>query len=127
MKWQFIIFGHNEHELPQARQMAEELGMVFKPKLNYKTKKYAVKDREYVAKESGLGVATIEEIANFSDGDAKACEQKLADLEGLNVRGKVRQVEKTEGRKLWEYDVNTLEVMEQPKQKAVTGDKKSKG
>lgn len=60
MKWQFIIFGHNEHELPKARQMAHELGMTFKPKLNYATKKYAVKNREYVAEESGLGVATIE-------------------------------------------------------------------
>ena len=60
MKWQFIIFGHNEHELPKARQMAHELGMTFKPKLNYATKKYAVKNPEYVAEESGLGVATIE-------------------------------------------------------------------
>lgn len=61
MKWQFIIFGHNEHELPKARQMAKELGMSFKPKLNYKTKKYTVKDKDYVAQESGLGVATIED------------------------------------------------------------------
>ena len=61
MKWQFIIFGHNEQELPKARQMAAELGMSFKPKLNYKTKKYAVKDKDYVAQESGLGVATVED------------------------------------------------------------------
>lgn len=61
MKWQFIIFGHNEHELPQARQKAAKLGMSFKPKLNYKTKEFAVKDQEYVAKESGLGAATRED------------------------------------------------------------------
>jgi hypothetical protein len=32
--WQFIVFGHNEHELPLARQMAAALGMRFFPKLH---------------------------------------------------------------------------------------------
>ena len=27
--WQFIVFGHNERELPEARRMAQELGMEF--------------------------------------------------------------------------------------------------
>ncbi len=61
LKWQFIIFGHNEHELPMARLQARELGMGFKPKLNFRTKKFAVKDAEFVKKESCLGVATLEE------------------------------------------------------------------
>lgn len=64
LKWQFIIFGHNEHELPKARQLAEELGMTFKPKLNYKPKKYPIKNPEFVKKESGLGVSSIKEYEN---------------------------------------------------------------
>jgi MoaA/NifB/PqqE/SkfB family radical SAM enzyme len=32
--WQFIIFGHNEHEIDAARRMARSLNMVFSPKLN---------------------------------------------------------------------------------------------
>jgi Iron-sulfur cluster-binding domain len=32
--WQFVLFGHNEHEIGQARRMAAELGMRFAPKLN---------------------------------------------------------------------------------------------
>jgi len=36
--WQFIVFGHNEHELPQARALAAELNMKFKPKLTVNTR-----------------------------------------------------------------------------------------
>ena len=25
--WQFVVFGHNEHEITKAREMAAELGM----------------------------------------------------------------------------------------------------
>ncbi len=61
LKWQFIIFGHNEHELPLARQMAQERGMSFKAKLNYKPKVYPVRDPAFVKRESGLGVSDIRE------------------------------------------------------------------
>ncbi len=33
LRWQFIAFGHNEHEIPMARAMAKELGMGFYLKL----------------------------------------------------------------------------------------------
>ena len=33
LRWQFVAFGHNEHEIPLARQMAYELGMEFFVKL----------------------------------------------------------------------------------------------
>ncbi len=59
--WQFIIFGHNEHELPRARRMAEALGMNFKPRLNHTPAVSPVKDKEFVRRESGLGVASREE------------------------------------------------------------------
>jgi MoaA/NifB/PqqE/SkfB family radical SAM enzyme len=29
--WQFVVFGHNEHEIPIAREMAERLGMESAP------------------------------------------------------------------------------------------------
>ena len=32
--WKFIVFGHNEHEVPVAREMARELGMEFSTALN---------------------------------------------------------------------------------------------
>lgn len=61
--WQFIIFGHNEHEVEQARAMAADLKMVFRPKLNwedmYDLPFSAVKDEELVR--SVLGAASREE------------------------------------------------------------------
>lgn len=33
--WQFVIFSHNEHELKDAKKMAEQLDMGFFPKLNW--------------------------------------------------------------------------------------------
>src|SRR5262249_23409643 len=33
--WQFVVFGHNQHELDAARALARELGMQFRPKPNW--------------------------------------------------------------------------------------------
>ena len=33
--WQFVVFGHNEHEIALARRMAEERAMEFRPKLTW--------------------------------------------------------------------------------------------
>ena len=60
--WQFVIFGHNEHEIPIAREMAEELGMEFNPILSWDPSFSPVTDKEFVRRESGLGVATKEEF-----------------------------------------------------------------
>lgn len=62
LSWQFIIFGHNENELPIAREMAKRLNMKFKPKLNAYRSFSPVKNKEFVRKESGLGVASREEF-----------------------------------------------------------------
>lgn len=56
LSWQFIIFGHNEHEIPRVKELCKELNMVFNPKLNHSDFS-PVKDKEFVRKESGLGVA----------------------------------------------------------------------
>jgi MoaA/NifB/PqqE/SkfB family radical SAM enzyme len=34
LTWQFVVFGHNEHEIPVARRLASDLGMKFSPKLS---------------------------------------------------------------------------------------------
>jgi glycosyltransferase involved in cell wall biosynthesis/MoaA/NifB/PqqE/SkfB family radical SAM enzyme len=35
LRYQFILFGHSEAEIDQARALATELGMTFEPKLNF--------------------------------------------------------------------------------------------
>jgi MoaA/NifB/PqqE/SkfB family radical SAM enzyme len=65
LRWQFVAFGHNEHEIGKAREMARELGMEFYLKLSWDdlyTERFSpVKDRKSIAKESGLGVADRQE------------------------------------------------------------------
>jgi hypothetical protein len=56
--WQFVVFGHNEHEMQAARAMAAERGMEFVAKLSWDPDHSPVRNRDLVRIESGLGVAT---------------------------------------------------------------------
>jgi len=60
--WQFVIMGHNEHQLPLAKRMAKELSMSFETKLSWDPGFSPVRNKEFVRKESGLGVASWEEF-----------------------------------------------------------------
>lgn len=63
--WQFVAFGHNEHEIAKARALARELDMNFYVKLSwndlYDRPFSPIKDRELIKKETGLDVADREE------------------------------------------------------------------
>ena len=58
LMWQFIVFGHNEHELPAARALAAELGMKFFPKLSWDSEHSPVHDEESVMEATGLPAVT---------------------------------------------------------------------
>jgi len=62
LKWQFIVFGHNEHELPLARAMAEERGMEFSPKMAWDSTYSPIRDKDFVMRETGWLAATREEL-----------------------------------------------------------------
>jgi MoaA/NifB/PqqE/SkfB family radical SAM enzyme len=55
LRWQFIVFGHNEHELALARRMAQELGMEFGVKLSWDDGFSPVTDKEAVRRETRNG------------------------------------------------------------------------
>jgi MoaA/NifB/PqqE/SkfB family radical SAM enzyme len=61
LRWQFVAFGHNDHEIETARKLAESLNMKFWLKLNVYEEFSPVKNEELVRKESGLGVASRSE------------------------------------------------------------------
>lgn len=66
LTWQFVAFGHNEHEIGRARQMAADLNMRFHLKLNWegiyaKDNFSPIKDLELIRRESGLGAASRDE------------------------------------------------------------------
>jgi MoaA/NifB/PqqE/SkfB family radical SAM enzyme len=53
LSWQFVVFGHNEHELPTARKLANELNMGFHPKLSWDAEFSPVQNQEVIRKELG--------------------------------------------------------------------------
>lgn len=61
LRWQFVVFGHNEHEIPAARRLAADLKMDFAPKLNWDAKFSPVRDRDFVLRETGLEAASRSE------------------------------------------------------------------
>lgn len=66
MVWQFVAFGHNEHEIAKARNMAVELKMDFYVKLSfgdlYTGEIFSpIKNRELIRRESGVDCADRQE------------------------------------------------------------------
>jgi hypothetical protein len=61
LQWQFIAFGHNQHEIEKARRMAGELGMRFWVKLAWGDSS-PVTNRELVARSSGVNACSREEF-----------------------------------------------------------------
>jgi hypothetical protein len=58
LRWQFIVFGYNEHELQAARRMAEELDMKLFAKLTWDDDFSPIHDKETVRRETKTGAAT---------------------------------------------------------------------
>jgi hypothetical protein len=61
LNWQFVVFGHNEHELATARRMAAERGMGFLPRLSWDNGFSPVQKPDLVRIETGLAGATRDE------------------------------------------------------------------
>jgi len=71
LSWQFIIFGHNEHEIPLVKQLCVKYNMVFNPKLNYSSFSPII-NKDFVRQESGLGVADRNEYKELHKSEYKA-------------------------------------------------------
>ncbi|MBN1268710.1 MAG: radical SAM protein [Kiritimatiellae bacterium] len=69
LRWQFIVFGHNEHELPLARKMARDLDMSFAPKMSWDSNYSPIRNREFVMAETGWTAVTREEYAETRHRD----------------------------------------------------------
>ncbi len=54
LSWCFIVFGHNQHELAKAKEMAVSLGMKFDAKLNSQPDYSPIRDEGDVVKELGF-------------------------------------------------------------------------
>lgn len=85
LRWQFVAFGHNEHEIGKAREMARSLGMDFVLKLNWEnlyTDTFSpVHDADRIRDESARAVASRSEFeaAEKKAFKAKTCRQLWRD------------------------------------------------
>jgi hypothetical protein len=54
LTWQFIVFGHNEHEIETAKALAAKLGMSFRPKISWDDDISPIRDAKLVQIQTGL-------------------------------------------------------------------------
>ncbi|MBE0604518.1 MAG: cupin domain-containing protein, partial [Deltaproteobacteria bacterium] len=92
--WQFIAFGHNEHEIDKARKLAEDLNMGFNVKLSwmdlYTDVIFPVKNLSLIRMETGLGVADREEYRNkYRKEYARDCCHDLWKSPQINYDGRL--------------------------------------
>lgn len=90
LAWQFVVFGHNEHEIPIARKLASDLNMDFCLKLSWDANFSPVHDQDFVRKEVGLSSASRKEYKEKHGVDYKhrICHQ-LWEEPQINWDGKV--------------------------------------
>ena len=60
--WQFVVFGHNEHEISLGREMAKRLDMEFRTKVTWDADFSPIRDKELVRKETGQNFVTRDEF-----------------------------------------------------------------
>ena len=88
LKWQFVAFGHNEHEIESARELARELGMEFHLKLSWDSEFSPTKEHELIKKETGAASREEFKEKNGVDYMRSICHQ-LWDQPQINWDGKV--------------------------------------
>lgn len=62
LRWQFVVFGHNEHEIEAAQALAQQLNMQLFIKLSWDEEFSPIKDVEKVRQVSGVGAASRSEF-----------------------------------------------------------------
>jgi MoaA/NifB/PqqE/SkfB family radical SAM enzyme len=91
LRWQFVIFGHNEHEIPAAKAMARTLGMEILFKLNWAEKYSPVRDADFVREHTGLAAVSRSEHRQLR-GERyrqKLCCAQLWNMPAINWDGRV--------------------------------------
>ena len=67
LTWQFVVFGHNEHEIPASRSLARGLNMDFVTKMSWDSDYSPIRDPEFVMRETGWPAVTREEYERITD------------------------------------------------------------
>lgn len=90
LEWLWVVFGHNQHEIGEARRLAEELGMTFRAKMQWDESYSPIRDREQLERELGWIATDRKELASSTGRDymADVCHQLWLEPK-INWDGKV--------------------------------------
>ncbi|MDD3436164.1 MAG: radical SAM protein [Candidatus Gastranaerophilales bacterium] len=89
LQWQYILFGHNEHEIPLAKTLAQELNMRLSFKLSWNDDFSPIKNLNYVKQETGLTyVSRKEHLEKEGKPYIQAC-NLLWDMPTINWNGQL--------------------------------------
>lgn len=75
LEWQFVVFGHNEHQIAQARALAAELNMQFRLKMNWDPSYSPIRDEEAVRREMGATSRVEYQKSHGQHYSQLACQQ----------------------------------------------------
>lgn len=89
LTWSFVIFGHNEHELVAARDLALSRGMSFHPKLSWDPGYSPIRDRELIRRETGLDASVVEYESSHGVTYTRAICRQLWHLPAVNCDGRL--------------------------------------
>ncbi|MCR5261202.1 MAG: radical SAM protein [Candidatus Gastranaerophilales bacterium] len=95
LTWKFVVFGHNEHEIPKVKEIAKEIGvdeLIFDG--NYEKKYSPIKNVDFVKKETGLKRPEINSdfavrIKEFREGNANWYECAMLWTPQINWNGDI--------------------------------------
>ena len=69
LAWQFVVFGHNEHEIDAAKTMAKKLNMDFYVKMQWETEFSPIVNKEYLKKKLRWKAFTRQEFLQLTKKD----------------------------------------------------------
>lgn len=112
LSWQFIVFGHNEHEIPLVKELCKKYNMAFNPKLNYSSFSSVI-DKDFVRRESGLGVADRQEFKEIYKKEYKAPCYHCFSSPQINWNGEILGCSVNKWKTIGDISKTTIEDWEQ--------------
>ncbi len=90
MRWQYILFGHNQHEVGEARALAAELGMDFVIKLSWDEDFSPIQDAESARQQLGIDhIRRSEQLADTGQDYMQDTCLQLWNFPQINWDGKI--------------------------------------
>ena len=109
LQWQFILMEHNQHQVLEAKNMAEALNMRIYYKLDC-TGPFVPHDPEFIRSVTGLTYLTEQEVLEKTDKLYNLSCRELFDCPAINYDGKLLGCCRVSAYAEQDFDVNVFEL-----------------